>query len=499
MYSPIKLFSLFNLFAISACVAQPQQSDDSKRAGYSIRISVQETEEDTLYLGFYYKGRTYVTDTTTYQGREQGFVFEKDSSRFESGFFFLLNPKKSVLLDFVVGQDQHFSLSLPRFNEPENIEVSGDVDNDIFFRILRSNKLYQAEAQPFIDILEDSTQSKEAYKEAQVQIKDIRSKSELLRKEILSEYPDQVMSKMIRSSQEIEIPESVREATSDPRAQFYYYRDHFFDHMPLTDSIYLRFPPSSSDEEEPLDRVKEKVNDYLEKLHVQHPDTLIFAIDRIAQLSEGNENMFTYVLWHCTKRYQNPKIMGFDKILVHIYDTYYATGRMDSFANENLKGEIKKVTDKVRLSLIGNIAPDLIMQDKDLQRRSLYKMKNKYRVVYFFNPDCGACAKETPKLVKAKKESPFDVGVFAVCSDTSMVKMKEYIEKTHLQDWIVVSGPRSYVGNYQNFYDAFSTPIVMVIDRENRIIAKKIPSERINDFLKNHEEMRSQSSSLRDP
>ena len=499
IHSPIKLLSILILIAISACMAQPQSS-----TGYRISISAEETAEDTLYLGFYSKAKTYTSDTA--YNKDNTFVFQRDSVRLEPGFFFLLNPQKQLVLDFVVGQNQHFSLKAPTFKEPEHITVQNDEENETFFEIVRTNKEYKTSAQPYIDILEDSTQTSEAQEKARETLQSIQEESQDLRKRILKDRPDHIMSKMIRINQNIELPPEPKRAdgSTDPYFQLRYYHDHYFDHMPLSDSIYLRFPPvtdkdKKDEDDAPIDHVRARINSYLDKLHIQDPDTIIAAIDRIAELAAPNATMFTHAMWHCTTKYQNPTIMGMDKILVHVYDTYYATGRMDSWANDKLVAEIKKIADQRRLSLIGSKAPDLIMQDQNLQKRSLYKMENTYRVVYFFNPECGACAKETPKLLKSQQESAFDIGVFAVCADTSMSKMKKYIEKMKLHDWAVVSGPRSYVGNYQNFYDAFSTPVVMVIDRKNQIIAKKLPSERLNEFLKNHEAFLSRSSNSKDP
>lgn len=476
-------FLLLSLsFMISACVAQPQPQGP----GYRIAFDIAKTEEPVLYLGFYYKGRSYVSDTA-YQENRTKFIFENDSVRLDPGFYFLLNEGKNLLYEFVIGEDQHFSLTLTETNEAEKTQVQGDTDNKLFFQALRANAQTYEEAQTHMKIFKDSTQSEDIRKSAEEALNTINEELRILREEILETHPESIVSKYILSSRSVEIPESPYKEDSTRAAlfQFYYYRDHFFDHTPLNDPLYMRMPPVSSDP--PVDRMSKNLDTYLDKLHPQQADSLIKAVDRLAKMSAATEEVFTYLIWLCTVKYQYPKIMGLDKILVHIYDTYYATGRMDSYANPKLKDEIKKVADKRRLSIIGNIAPNLIMQDANFQPQSLYKMKNKYRIVYFFNPDCSSCSVETDKLRKTIQKSPFDIGIFAVCSDTSMVKMKKYIEKKEIQSWTVVNGPRSYSGSYHEKYDAFTTPTVMVIDQKKRLIAKKIPAESIEAFLKNHE------------
>ena len=67
-----------------------------------------------------------------------------------------------------------------------------------------------------------------------------------------------------------------------------------------------------------------------------------------------------------------------------------------------------------------------------------------------------------------------------------MVKMKDFI-KTMNMTWITVNGPRTYVGSYQDLYDAITTPSLFIIDNKKKIIGKKIPVDKIEEFLEHHE------------
>jgi peroxiredoxin len=187
-------------------------------------------------------------------------------------------------------------------------------------------------------------------------------------------------------------------------------------------------------------------------------------------------------------KYQNPDIMGLDAVFVRLYDKYFATGEMDYWANESMKKNFKDHADRLRKSLIGNKGANLIMQDANLQPRALYDIKANYTVVYFFDPDCGHCKKETPRLVDfySKNRSRFNLEVYAVSADTSIQKMKDYIKEMKMQ-WITVNGPRTYVGHYQDLYDSMTTPTIYILDDKKRIIAKKLPAEKLEEFFTNYE------------
>ena len=83
----------------------------------------------------------------------------------------------------------------------------------------------------------------------------------------------------------------------------------------------------------------------------------------------------------------------------------------------------------------------------------------------------------------------FDVGVFAVSADTSLVKMKNYIQEMGMQNFTCVNGPRTYTVSYQKLYDAVTTTTLYVLDENKKIIAKKIPTDRLEQFLTKHEEI----------
>jgi hypothetical protein len=55
--------------------------------------------------------------------------------------------------------------------------------------------------------------------------------------------------------------------------------------------------------------------------------------------------------------------------------------------------------------------------------------------------------------------------------------------------WITVNGPRTYVGSYHDLYDANTTPSLFIMDEKKKIIAKKIPIERLEEFFTNYEKL----------
>ena len=83
----------------------------------------------------------------------------------------------------------------------------------------------------------------------------------------------------------------------------------------------------------------------------------------------------------------------------------------------------------MRLSLIGNTAPEIVLKDINERAVSLYALREKYRVIYFFDPDCGACKVETPKLMELMKSTQHDMSLYAVALEKDLEKIRTYAEQ----------------------------------------------------------------------
>ena len=78
--------------------------------------------------------------------------------------------------------------------------------------------------------------------------------------------------------------------------------------------------------------------------------------------------------------------------------------------------------------------------------------------------------------------------MFSVASDTSLLKMKNFVKTMKMEPFINVNGPRSYLPqHYTKLYYAESTPSIYILDRSHKIIAKKLPVKQLEDFFTRHE------------
>jgi thiol-disulfide isomerase/thioredoxin len=119
------------------------------------------------------------------------------------------------------------------------------------------------------------------------------------------------------------------------------------------------------------------------------------------------------------------------------------------------------------------------------KQHSLYDVKAKYTVLYFWDPDCGHCQKATPALKEVyDKYRAKGLKVYAVCTEVEMDKWKKFIKEKNL-DWINVADP-AIRNNFRQDFDITTTPQIFLLDEEKIIRAKKIEVDVLDEILKSN-------------
>jgi len=447
-------------------------------SGYSIQMELRGLRDTTAYLGYYYGESTYLNDTA--RVNTMGELIFDGEKKLPQGIYFLVLDKTRIF-EFIVGSNQQFRLSTSTEDYVKNMKVVGDEDNRLFFESMLFNADRNVEAEPFVKMLRDSLSTESQKKSAREGLDKIAKKVEAYQAQVAVNHPTMLTSRIMQATRPLQIPDPPKKANGqiDSTFQYRYYRSHFWDGFNLADEALIRLP-------RPV--YQEKIKEYFSRVVPPIADSVNHEIDRLANIARASQETFKYFIWMCVMEFQNPKIMGMDAVYVHLIRTYFDTGLMDFWTNDTLRKNLRERADQIALSMIGQKSPNLIMQDQNLQKRDMHQIRNKYTILFIFDPDCGHCKEETPKLVKFYNtyRTRFDIEVYAVSADTSMQKMKNFIRDFKMP-WITVNGPRSYVGSYQKLYDADQTPTIYIMDEKKTIIAKKPPVEELYNFFSNEE------------
>jgi peroxiredoxin len=193
---------------------------------------------------------------------------------------------------------------------------------------------------------------------------------------------------------------------------------------------------------------------------------------------------FRVYLIHFLNYYAKSNIVGFDAVYVHLADNYYSTG-LATWTDEELLAKIMKNAETLRPLLLGKTAPDLLLYDRENKPVRLHSIDAPYTVVLFWDPDCGHCKKSMP-AVHDFYHAYHDRGVevLAVCTSLGAKAEKcwETVEERDMDHWINVYDP--YLrSRFKQIYDIRTTPQVYVLDRDKKILMKKIAPEKLPEIF----------------
>ncbi len=117
---------------------------------------------------------------------------------------------------------------------------------------------------------------------------------------------------------------------------------------------------------------------------------------------------------------------------------------------------------------------------------SLMDQKSKYLILYFWEPDCSHCKEATPKFSEAydelkMKEKGVDVMAIYLHRNInewekytkSIYDWLEFISKHKMLKWQNVWEPFGY-SQFRDKYDISSSPVLYLLDKDKKIIAKRI-------------------------
>ncbi|MFC2102432.1 thioredoxin-like domain-containing protein [Bacteroidota bacterium] len=442
--------------------------------GYTIKFKINGLKDTICLVANYYGNGTYVTDTLPVDGK--GVAIFKAPADQPRGLYILVISDKNYF-DFVLNNDKKFTMETDRANPVGSMKIIGSLDNEEFYEYMRYNQEKFGEIQQLQKRLKNSEAIEDSVIAINKQIAEMNDALIDYKLTIAKNRPFSFLAMLINAMKEpviTEIP-TLPNGRKDSTYAYRYFKEHYWDDMVLADNRLIRTPVFHN-----------KLKKYFDQVVVQNPDSIFKEAVILIEKARPDPEMFKYIVWFMTYHYENSEIMGFDKVFIDIVDRYYVTGEAIWITGAVLENILKKAS-RIRPLLLGNQAPNMVMMDTTEQLVSLYNTKAFITILLFWDPDCGHCEKEIPHLKEfyEKYKEKYELEIFAVCSDTSMAKMKEHIIKKKM-NWVNVNGPRSLTGDYHDLYDIQTTPVIYVLDMDKRILAKRLQSDQVEKFVNNY-------------
>ncbi|MCC6385573.1 MAG: DUF5106 domain-containing protein [Bacteroidia bacterium] len=459
-----KLFILIVSFVILAPFASLAQK------GFNIKVTVKGVAKDSIcYLANYYGDKQYLLDSAKV-GADGSVTFKADTL-LPGGLYLFVLPGRNYF-EMVVDKEQRFIMETDTADLVANMKVQGSKDNQVFYDYLRFIGSISKRAEAYRAEYDKAKEGSAEREAAEQKLRNLNTEVVENKTEFLKNNPDAFMSKVFLVTKEIEIPEAPKnpDGSTDSTFAYRYYKEHFFDNIDMKDERLIRTPV-----------FHQKIEQYINKLTPQTPDSIIVSADRLVSLTRPNKEMFKYIVWWITNHYETSNIMGFDAVFVHMAEKYYTKDQAYWVDSTTLY----KIQERVKILkpiLIGKKLRNLVLKDTAGVYRSMYDIKKPYTLIYIWDPDCGHCKKATPRLkVLYDHAKKYGFEIYAIDNEAEHEKWLQFIREHNL-NWINVAD-MDFRDNFRYEFDIHSTPQMFLLDAEKKIIAKKIDVETLSNIL----------------
>lgn len=441
--------------------------------GLEIKLQLDMAKNKKVFLAHYYLDKIYSDDSLQLDANGAG-VFKRDTLLHQGLYKIFLDEQNHF--DFLLGADQQFSLSNSTF-APEGVKVSGAVETEEFIRYLEYlNGLKKQKA----ELLEKMKTAAPAEKEQMQKTLDNMThelQQYWFRKK--EEFPGSFLAKFMLANYvpELDIstlPEEVRQNDSLLLVRrFYYQQKHFWDYFDYTDERFLYTP-----------FFKPKLETWFTKVLFQSYDSVRGPVFELIEEVKPVNRIYQFVTSWFLNTTVNSNLMGMDALFVDIARKYYLSGEAFWVSEETLR-KIRENVLFLEQNLVGNKAPDLTLESVEGEFVNLYKLEADFTVVLIFEPNCSHCKVYVPEFHEKvyKKYKDKGLKVYAIYSMDNRDEWTEFLSKHNLYDWINVWDPEN-ASNFKVSYDARKTPAVYLLDKNKKIIAKRVSVEQMDEILK---------------
>ncbi len=465
----IVILSLLSLLTLST------QAKD----GYTITLKIAGLPKQKLLLGYYYGDKQYVRDSAITD--VTGKVVFKSKDNIEGGIYLIANEQKSLLFDFVLSESE-FSLETDTSDLIGNMVVKNSPENTAFFNYSKFTTKAGREAYKLEEKIKEAIELKDtaATTKYKAELRKIEESVGEYRKKAIAETPAMLISKIFRMMQEITVPEPPKLPGGgiDSMFQYNYYREHYFDNFDFTDDRIVRTPIFHP-----------RLQNYIVKITPQIPDSINRAADFVINKAMKSKEISKWCIYWITNYYETSQYMGMDAVFVHMALKYYQDKALTFWVDETLRYKIVDRAKTLEFNILGKKAQNLTLPDTAGNYQSLYNIKADYTVVVFWDATCGRCKEEMPRLLElyneqnktVKMKTGKKVDVYAVSLTVETKTWKDYIRSIKIP-WTNVHDP-NHESNFRKLYDVYSTPVVYLLGKDKKIIAKRLSIEQVKEFI----------------
>lgn len=448
--------------------------------GRNISITLTPLKNCKVYLGSYFGKSKALVDSAMLDDKSHG-VF-KGPAKLTGGIYFIVSPQLTIQFDLLMDAQQQFSIVADTAMKDKAV-ITGSMENDLY----KSYAAYTTSKGTRLQQLDVEFRAPKT-KEDSIRIRNeiVRTDKDLqdYRDGIAKKYPGTLLTSLLNAMRRPVAPAiPIVKGKADSLYPYRYVKEHYWDDVNFNDDRLLRTP-----------FFEPKMDDYFKNFVSAEPDSVISEVKYILLSARTGKEMYPYLLTKFTNKYMNPEFMGQDKVFVYLFENFYAKGDT-VLLNPASRKTITERAYSLMANQLGQPAPQLELTDTAGKKISLYSIRAPFTIVAFWDPNCGHCKEEIPRLdsLYKNKWKNYGVAVYSVnIYENEIPAWKKFIaEKRLASEWTHAYETREAKAavekagqpNFRQLYDIYKTPTLYLLDKDKHIIAKQLSLEQFDDLI----------------
>lgn len=447
------------------------------QGGYEIKVTLKPFKNQWIFLGHYYGKQMPIVDSVKLNDRSEG-VF-KGEKKLGGGIYLIGFPDRAHNFEVLIDKNQKFSIVADTATLAKTITYVNSPDNVEFIEYQQ----YMGRHGRSADSLNEH---RKAHPEDSAKVaKQLTALNEVInkyREDIIQRNPNGLLAGLLNAMKEPVVPKKPANST-DSNFAYRYFKDHYWDGVNFWDSRIARTP-----------FFEPKLEKYFEQLVYPNADSVIKEIDWMMGFAKADPEMEKFLLLKFVNRYFNQKFMWEDAVFVHLFEKYFSQRSYEWLSEKG-----KKMIQDRAYSLYGNIlgreASNVELPDSNGKIQTLYGLKSPYTLLVIYDPTCGHCKETVPRLDSFYHARWKALGLkfFGLAKETegSRKDWLSFMTDKKLNDWVNVYYSKEAEkqriekgqAGYSQLFDVQSFPTIYLLDKDKRIIAKKVTIEQIDDIL----------------
>ncbi|MFM2327877.1 MAG: hypothetical protein RIR31_2079 [Bacteroidota bacterium] len=450
--------------------------------GAQVTLQAPQYKTGIAYLTYYMGANLNVADSAAVSNT--GMAIFKSNKKLPGGIYVIVLPGKRLRTDFLIDKEQKINVRVDTTDLLNKTFVTGSKENVLYVQYQKyvaiKGKQLEDERKAYLSAISktDSALHEANYNKYNGELN-------AYRENIVKNQPGSMMAALLKAMKEPAIPVKIPLTAKDTLNNYNYYKAHYWDAVTFMDDRIIRTP-----------FFLKRIERYYREVIPQSADSIIRDVDYKLLLARSSPEMYKFLLNWLTDEYINPKYMGQDAVFVHLFEKYHSKGVSD-WLNEKQMEAISRRAYMLMANLIGDKAANLEMIDSSGKPAPLYNINADYTVICFWDPNCGHCKEEVPRLdsIYQANWKKHNVKIYAVLTPDDKENAKpdwvKFITEHKLTDWTHVYKTKAMEDadfaaqkpGFRQLYDITLTPTLYLLDKDKNIIGKKLTLLQLNELL----------------